>query len=961
MGLKKVIAPDYREGVDRKQLKLIRDRFLLVNQRRLERTQQALPTRHQTTLDLLPLFFQVNHPLLPGYISHQTPRGVANYMPDKTVLQTAQRYSRTFRYKEEKRLQPDILSLFMMGSIGTIAQSESSDIDIWLCHRSGLTVEERAALLRKAELVTEWADSVGLEIHFFLMDADHFRHQQQSSVDKESSGSAQHFLLLDEFYRTSVLLAGCYPLWWLIPVCDEQEYETFATLLTEKRFIRETEVIDFGGIAHIPKEEFVGAGMWQLYKGIDAPYKSVLKLLLTEVYAQELPDKPNLSLEYKQAIYNDTLDADDLDPYVMIYRRLENYLSERGELDRLELIRRSFYLKVGKKLTGKPSSRGISWQRKVMARLVDGWGWSDALLKLLDNRHLWRVPQVAKERKAVVSELTHSYRFLSQYARTYQLKAHIKAEDMTTLGRKLYAAFQRKAGKVELINPGIAPSLLEENLAFHHQSSQSLSTEANSWMLYRDLESSADAAYHPVLKRSTSIIELIAWCYFNGIANRNTRLSLVSGDSAMTMFELQNIISTFDQVAQYPLPAVPHERFRHQSYPLHTMLFVNVGVDPMAALSARGMHKLSDRNDSLGYSSLRDNLVATLDQISINSWHELSVYRYELGDTLIQCLKNYLASLVEVGDRALPKLDVRCFCPNRAMAIARRVETLFSDVVKAFFSDRGLRPVRYVIEMDCRLFVIQFFNQQPRFTGYDSLEQLLTSLEQPQTSYTPVVLDAHALLEQPLLRQVFEKSKPDTIQVFFYSHGNEADLYIVDEYGSLFSYTTPFHSNQSLILPLYRFLTSVLERRQMHHSLDQVALDLSLEFYELLPGKTAHQFSVEQRTPVPAAVALFVNIQAIAHQDNRGGLEFDVYCDQQEFSALEYGDQLVPAVAHYIHAQRKSGGDYPCYITDLGLPHDLDQHDYQSDLQTVQYLHYKQALEAELNRALQQIVTNGSN
>ncbi len=955
MGLKKVIQPDYREGVDRKQLNILRDRFLLINQRRLERTQQALSLRHQATLDLLPLFFQVNHPLLPGYVSRDTPRGVANYVPEKLVFQAAQRFSKTFKYKPEKRLKPDILSLFMMGSIGTIAQSESSDIDIWLCHRSGLSNDQLALLQRKADLITEWADAGGLEVHFFLMDANHFRQRQTGGVDKESSGSAQHFLLLDEFYRTSVLIAGCYPLWWLIPVCDEDEYDTFSALLTEKRFIRETDVIDFGGLAHIPKEEFVGAGMWQLYKGIDAPYKSVIKLLLTELYAQELPEKLNLSLEYKQAIYNDELDADDLDPYVMVYRRLEDYLKARGEIERLELIRRSFYLKVGKKLTGKPSTRTGSWQRKVMMNLVEGWQWPESLLLSLDHRNRWRVPQVVKERKAVVSELTHSYRFLSQFARTHSLKVHINADDMAILGRKLYAVFQRKAGKVELINSGIAPSLHEDHLAFHHQSSQPLSADANGWLLYRELDSSTDVAFHPVLKRSTSIVELIAWCYFNGIVSRGTRLSLIAGKSAMTMFELKNIISTFDQLRSYPLPPVPQKMFRQNHYPLHTILFVNVGVDPMEELSARGVHKLSDRNDSLGYSSFKDNLVTTLDQVSINSWHELSVQRYELGDTLIQCLKYYLACLVEVGGHPMPKLDVRCFCPNRAMAIAKRVNTLFSDVVNAFFSAKGILPVRYIIEMDRRFFVVQFFNQQPRFTGFESLPLLLSHLEQAQSSYAPVVVDNYALLDQPKLRLVFETSRSGSIQVFYHVKNDVADLYIVDEYGSLFSYLTPYHSQQSLLIPLYRFFTSILERRQMHQSIEAFSADLELEFYELKVGKSPMEYTVDKKNLSPDAIALFVDVQAIGNYDGQGELRFDIYCDQQEFSVLEYGERLIPAVAHYIRSKRKPGEPYPCYLTDLGLPQGFDQHDYQSSVQTVQYLQYKKALEEKLNQALMQL------
>ncbi len=93
--------------------------------------------------------------------------------------------------------------------------------------------------------------------------------------------------------------------------------------------------------------------MWQLFKGIESPYKSVLKLLLTEVYASEHPQVSCLSLRYKQAIYAGRLDVEDLDPYVMLYRRLEEYLKARGETERLELIRRCLYLRSARSSAGR--------------------------------------------------------------------------------------------------------------------------------------------------------------------------------------------------------------------------------------------------------------------------------------------------------------------------------------------------------------------------------------------------------------------------------------------------------------------------------------------------------------------------------------------------------------------------------------------------------------------------------
>ena len=69
-------------------------------------------------------------------------------------------------------------------------------------------------------------------------------------------------------------------------------------------------------------------------------------------------------------MFSNQLDLDDLDPYIVVYRRLEEYLSARHELERLELIRRCLYLKVGKKLSLPPRGRSKSWQRLLLERLT---------------------------------------------------------------------------------------------------------------------------------------------------------------------------------------------------------------------------------------------------------------------------------------------------------------------------------------------------------------------------------------------------------------------------------------------------------------------------------------------------------------------------------------------------------------------------------------------------------------
>ena len=407
----------FHEGVDRPILNQLRGRFLTVNQGRLARAMEGLAPRQQRLLNLLALLFHVNHPLLPGYVSDCTPAGVSGYEPDADTLALAQHLVCNFSYTSCSARPQLIHGLFLMGSLGTLAQTDQSDMDVWLCHGPDLSQVALQALRNKCHRLEQWAASQGCEAHFYLIDAQRFARGEREVQPCSGNGSTtQHNLLLDEFYRTAIWLAGRIPLWWWVPVNAEVRYDEFTRNLLRKGLIGSGEVIDLGHLAHIPPGEFLGAGLWQLFKGIESPYKSVLKLLLIEVYASEHPQVHCLSLRFKQAVYANQLNLDELDPYVVVYRRIERYLIARGDLRRLELVRRSLYLKVNCNLTGSAVPRGVPWQRQLLERLTREWGWGECQLASLDNRSQWKAEEACHERLALAQELSVSYRFLSRFA-----------------------------------------------------------------------------------------------------------------------------------------------------------------------------------------------------------------------------------------------------------------------------------------------------------------------------------------------------------------------------------------------------------------------------------------------------------------------------------------------------------------------------------------------------------------
>lgn len=943
------IRPDLDEGIDRKVLAQLRSRFLALSQGRLLRANEGLSTRQQSVLALLPLFFHVNHPLFPGYVSGSTPAGVSHYEPDGQALAEAQRLTRSFSYKPRRGNAPQpIHGIFLMGSLGTLAQTDQSDMDVWICHDPHLSAEDVQELRKKCQALESWAASMGAEAHFFLVDPQRFvAGERDAQLSGEDCGTTQHFLLLDEFYRTAIWLAGRTPMWWLVPVYEETRYAEYTHTLLSKRFIRADEVLDLGNMSLIPPGEFIGAGLWQLFKGIESPYKSVLKLLLTEVYASEHPEVQCLSMRFKQAVFTCQADLDELDPYVMVYRRIEEYLLARREPERLELVRRSLYLKVNKKLTGAARHRTTGWQRALLERLVSEWKWDERQLALLDSRSQWKVRQVASERRAVVGELNLSYRFLIQFARAHKAGTSINKRDLSVLGRRLYAAFERKAGKVEFLNPGIAPDLAEDTLTLA-QLPNKREPGKYQWCLYNGNLSAYELETFAPIKRCRELLELLTWCHRNTVIDTSTHLALHPGISDLTEFELFNLQGALQQTIALPLGMVEEDVLLSPSVPREILLLVNVGVDPLRHHKDLNILMTTERTDSLSYAGVRENLVLTFDQITLNSWNEVLVNRFDGPYALLDCLTELLNGLEATATK--PVIRVRSFCHNRAPAIAQRVEELIGTA--QLLLARRLNH-RYLIQVEQRYHVLEMMPGHISHVALEHLPALYAYLGEELSTYSPIHLDPQALDDSDL-SLLIPYGHPECVQVFYRINEPHADLYVLDEHNSLWHQRVDYHDEPSLLVPLRRFFQSLMYRRVALLPLDNPPGSMSLEtlYYRITPDGSGRARRVEHRPPPTVLIDnSFFDVQAIIEEASPGQVSVTLYCDGMEFSELEYGDQLFSVVARRILEQRREAQRYRCYITDLDFSGILgDTHG-----QTILFLRYKAQLEDSLNAAMDQM------
>ncbi len=925
-------------------------RFLALNRERLIRAHACLNNKQQSFLDILPLLFHTNHPAFPGFISKSTPKGIYDYSPTKKTLDIAKSLARSFEYQKRALSRYEIYSLFLMGSSGTVAYSKKSDFDIWVCYSNDINQEKLKELQEKAKALEEWAATFELEVHFFLVNPDTFRQGHSAKLSSESSGSAQHYLLLEEFYRTSLLLAGRYPIWWLVPPEKEHEYDDQTQHLIKQRFINETECIDLGGINTIPAEEFFGAALWQLYKGVDSPYKSVLKILLMEIYASEYPNIDLLSIRFKTAIYNGTTQLDQIDPYIILINKIEEYLDKRGEKERLQLARRCFYFKANEQLSNANPVRQKSWRYQLLQNLVKTWGWSQQEIKNLDDRRSWKITTVQKEREILVNELTHSYKFLSEFARQHANDANISKQDMTILGRKLYAAFERKAGKIEIVNRGIAPDIREKQLSFHQTGGDDRQSQ---WLLYRGHVSATEMEIAQPLKRDRNLFELVCWCFFNHLLDSKTDISLHTQNSSLTTKELQLVINTLQE--NFPGTTITESSFKGLSQPAKikkSLLFINLGIDPMESRTREGIHLTSSRTDSLSYGGLHENLAVNFDQVTLTSWGEVLVTCHRSKEAgLLDSLCQYISQGTPSKRSAPPAIVTYCFTPTRGSAISKRINDLFNDVVQCFYS-KNAQIARYIFIAGQTYYVLKLKNNILQYDTLENGKALLTFLEQESYRFSPVVFDRYALSSSPL-PAIYRFNEAGTVQLFFQEHGDEISLFILDERGSLYQNREHYYSLKSMLCQYKLFIDSIIDRQRFQYPEDKITdIATSLKCYQIDKTKD-NDFQIIARNISHLNKAQgYFNMQVIVESDEENRAIFTFYCDGQEFSSLEFGKSLYNKVANYVLDKRQSGLAYPIYITDLDVPRSLlgGQAEYA---QTIHFLNYKKEVESRLKKALE--------
>ncbi|MBF0199911.1 MAG: class I adenylate cyclase [Desulfamplus sp.] len=474
------------------------------------------------------------------------PHGIAGYLPAGPAEKVFKKYKASGHIESDgiifiERRECAVEGLFTIGSIGSIAHTHGSDIDYWVCIQSVFFDHKKLALLnRKLKAIEIWAqEQFKTEIHFFIVDIEDARKSFFGESDSESSGSAQGRILKEEFYRTMIHVAGKLPFWVTLPSKVSKNYYHDLFIMTSPG-PHSGDFIDFGDIHDIPAGEYFGASVWQMFKALKSPFKSVLKMGLLEKYIHEKKENRLLICnKFKDHWMNPGVQFRLIksDPYyILIINLLEYYDRFINKKEFSKLVQFCFFSKLS--ITTKTDIKtafGLKGILIDMCRVEWGWewGWEDKdYLSQTDSKHIrhagrfkkWSYKEISSKSLEIEKFMAKTYNNVKNALGLSSGKdSLLTARDRTVLGRKMFVQFNRQQSKVNTVLL-ISRDGLSKGLTLVH----SLDSKKNNiWtLMHRWKDNNLKQEHIEKILTAPTIEEIAAWLIHNSLCSDDAYIKL---------------------------------------------------------------------------------------------------------------------------------------------------------------------------------------------------------------------------------------------------------------------------------------------------------------------------------------------------------------------------------------------------------------------------------------------------
>ena len=648
-----------------------------------------------------------------------------------------------------------------------------------------------------------------------------------------------------------------------------------------------------------------------------------------ESYAAEFPEPQWLCSKMKLAIYQGEFSVDTLDPYLLIYDKVDDYLSKAGSTRRLNLARECFHIKIMGASSSSLDNRARFLHERFMNMIAERWIWPEDLLGNFGSQKFWNIKKASDEHGVIRDQLQQCLRIILKITGNLSERPE-QNEDLKLLSRKLRAFLDLRPGKIEVLTTRTMVYAKPEIWTIVEMPQDK---GATLWSLFDGRLPKPPVSMELALKQSNNLLELLCWAVVNGLYRRDVNLQIQSASLSINGNEFKRLLEELHGFLSRYLPTKETglEVYKQANRQLASLLLINWGEE-LAIDANSEQFMMSERSDPLSYGDNRYCFVQSIQKLSVSNWGEVTVQHY-LG------LEGVFDALTEVFNQSaaplsVDGLQVLCYTRGRGRSIALRVDAIFRRLL-SLFADHPLQNAnRYLVPAKNGVCCFRF---QSKALGYFILEnnsQLLQELSRPQSEFSPVIFDDY-VLEQSFIPFLYGHNLADTLQIFCHTTSKQVAIYIIDEKGSLF---VRQHSGANLkqILMHYSVFIKTL---QLQTRLPET---LMIKCYEIQKNSagviSCHAITVKEDSTV-------LDLRVRIALDRIGGQA--IYCNEHKFAIIN--EASYQAVKKYILSFRKSRDDYPFHITEIDVPCELLGIQHFSHSQSLHYLIYKQKIEEKPN------------
>lgn len=856
-------------------------------------------------IQLIPLLFQLNNKLLPGSYDEDTPVGVYLYKPDNNVINSAKLLNSKFRYHQE-----GVVKNYVIESIYFKHAIIDNSCSCWVLYRDSLNKKQVSSLKDKANKISDWFLSRGLSVDFITLSVGEFKENKYQKLTKNNKS-----IFLGEFYSESVLLAGKYPVWWLIPPHKENEYMAFVEHIKQARFVDIEEFVDLGSLADYKQEDLIKCAIDYAQIVKKHPEKCLIKLLITDEINSSWPELDSVSIRIKKMLYSG---VDDIDP-VKVYARILNEAFNRYPV-------KSHILSPVRLLSRmKNLSENVS--HSVINEFLKEEYINEPLVKGLDS-----IVSYLNFYKAISFEIKQVF---ENIANNYNANDKTSDADLKSLTQNMLIFLSDDEDQVPLYNNKNEINIVLDRIHLK----QNLINELSVWSLVLEVNDGVEKK----IEGFSSLLGLLAWCWLNRIVNNSTQVSIDCPGLQVKQIEAFFVLETLIQQLKPDLISnIPPLAFENPVKPLQSLLFVNF----MASVDNESIN-VTANDDPLSFGNMSKNLITHCEQLIINSWGDVYTRQYSGNTGLLKCLCEWTHH-APVNSLAKPQLlKVFGHGVGDSTYMAQRVEQVYEEM-QLFFYNQNHENGRFILRMGEDYHVISIVKSLLVPAKIGKQKSLMKYLEMASSDFQITALERLAYTDYPL-REIYHCNKVDFFQVFFQVINRKYHSWVLDEKGALSTDVIDLTDRESHITHWLYFFRNIRNRLKKvnYQEKEFPSLEINQISNNQLGGVEFYPVGADSIKGNKNFIDIQVNIFG-----HKSGDQLSIICDGRRFNYNELKQNVLIECVQYISARMSTEGRLPVYVTDIDVPLRIYNVDDRNDIQISHILKFKRNFEHRIIKLL---------